>query len=228
VLKDIQAAIRGIVSAQAVPGQEPTTSAPAKPLVTVSRDYGAMGDEVAERLAERLGVECYNRQILDMIADKAKVNAELMAELDEKVSGMRDAWLYALISGQGAFPANYMRHLTNVVLGLMRSGGVVVGRGAHVILSGKGALRTRVAGSVEVCARRVAEREGIDLDSARAKVEEIQHERSAFVWKAYKSRLNDATAFDLTLCSDRFDGPDAIVEVILKTMSVTGLGAGAS
>ena len=52
----------------------------------------------------------------------------------------------------------YRDTLVKLVMSIGRMGGLIVGRGAHVVLSDACALRVRVTGSPEVCARRMAER----------------------------------------------------------------------
>ena len=39
-------------------------------VITISRQYGSGGKEVAERLAKKMGVRCYDRQILYLAAEK--------------------------------------------------------------------------------------------------------------------------------------------------------------
>ena len=41
-----------------------------KTIITISRQYGSGGKEIAELLAEKLGVRCYDRQILYLAAEK--------------------------------------------------------------------------------------------------------------------------------------------------------------
>lgn len=56
-----------------------------KPVVTISRSYGAMGKVVAQALADRLQVRCFDRTILEEIAHRARVDIDLVRTLDERV-----------------------------------------------------------------------------------------------------------------------------------------------
>jgi hypothetical protein len=200
----------------------PTVDNRPPPLVTLSRDYGAQGERIAERLAARLGVEVHDHSLIDAVARHSGSDPRLMAELDEKVAHLRDAWVLALLTNQPILNQTYRSHLVNILLALTETGGVIVGRGAHVVLAGKAVLRVRIVGSLEACARRVAEDEKISLEEARRKVEDTNHERSRFVWEQFHSRLNEAVNFDLILNTDHIPA-DAAVELVLAAMAARGL-----
>ncbi|MGD9788848.1 MAG: AAA family ATPase [Sulfuricellaceae bacterium] len=195
---------------------------PPKPLVALSRDHGAGGEEVAEILSQRLGVGCYDKTLLDAIASSAGTDPYLMGELDEKVAHLRDAWVMSLLTNQPVLNEHFRNHLVNVVLGLVGTGGVIVGRGAHLILAGKPMLRLRIAGSPEACARRIAETDNIPISEALKQVQRINHERAHFVWEHFHSRLNDPTQFDLAVNTDHIP-PAQAAELALSAMAARGL-----
>ncbi len=39
-------------------------------IITISREFGSGGRELGKRLAETLGVPCYDQEIIEMIAEK--------------------------------------------------------------------------------------------------------------------------------------------------------------
>src|SRR6516225_5326646 len=59
-------------------------------VITVSREYGAGGGEVARRLAERLSWELLDRELLHQAAAVEKVPDEELVALDEKAMGLVD------------------------------------------------------------------------------------------------------------------------------------------
>ncbi len=211
--------LRGLVEASRSLEKRPV---PPKPLVALSRDCGAGGEEVAEILSQRLGVGCYDKTLLDAIASSAGTDPYLMGELDEKVAHLRDAWVMSLLTNQPILNEHFRNHLVNVVLGLTGTGGVIVGRGAHLILAGKPMLRLRIAGSPEACAKRVAEAENLPLAEALEQVRRVNHERAHFVWEHFHSRLNDPTQFDLAVNTDHIP-PAQAAELALSAMAAKGL-----
>ncbi|SFM45319.1 Cytidylate kinase [Ectothiorhodospira mobilis] len=196
---------------------------PAKPLVTLSRDYGAGGEEVARILARRLGVSSFDETILDRVAKHAEQDRALLAELDEKVSAWKTHWIYSVLSGDVYHLTAYRRALVDVLLALSAEGGVIVGRGAHVFLRDRGAFRVRIAGSPRYCAPRVAAAEGLAEAEAREKVETINHQRQQFLWDLVRRRTNDATQFDLTINTDRLHDWERVARLILQAMADAGV-----
>jgi hypothetical protein len=191
-------------------------------VVAVSRDYASGGGEVARLLAARLRVRCFDKELLDGVVQDAKVPRYLMERLDEQVQSAWDDWAYSVITGKPAFKEDYRRHLVNVVLGIARSGGVILGRGAHLILDPRRAFRVRITGSLEKCAEREAQRRGISMEQARAECTRVNAERAEFTRRLYRVEWDDPTRFDLIVNSDRLDAP-AMVEVILCAMRHAGM-----
>lgn len=213
---------------RAIVGAEITTEGigaedvlPRGSVVTISRDYGSGGAEVAKRLAARLGVKAFDREILDAVTKDARVDRYLMERLDEKVRSSLDDWAFTTITGKSAFKEDYRRHLVNVIVGIAGSGGVIVGRGAHLILDPARAFRVRVCGSVESCAERIAQRLGIPRQEAQSEVLRVNKERNDFVRSLFGVDTTDASRFDLVVNSDRLK-IEQVVELILSAMVLAG------
>lgn len=218
-----QSVIRSIVDAEFGYPRQGAATLECPPVVTLSRDYGAGGNVVAELLSQRLGVEVYDREILDGIADASKVDRELMEQLDEKVRAQRaTAWVRSIFTNNTAFPESYRYHLVNVVLGICNTGGIIVGRGAHIVLAARPVFRVRIVGSETTCAERIAEREDIPVSEALEKVAAVNQERGEFLWQMFHRRQNDATLFDLTVNTDHFPSFDAVADLIVEAMAKSG------
>lgn len=201
--------------AAAPPPAEGTIAKPQKPVITLSRDYGAGGEDIAARLGQRLGVPVYDEQVLKEVADRLHDDPAIIRMLDESIGRSLDMWLYRLVSGKDLGQDSYRDTLVRVVMSLGRLGGVIVGRGAHVILADGCALRVRVAGSPEVCARRMTERGQGSYDAELAKANDINHRRGKFVWDMFHSRLSDASQFDITVNTDRMGDFEDVEEMLV-------------
>ena len=216
-----QAVIKALIAANE--SKKPEIEATPPPTVTVSRDFGSGGNEIAAMVAERLGVRIYNKEILDDIAKQKNANKELMEKLHETVNTASDAWLYAMVFGKNVTRDDYQKALVTAIRAIYRSGGVIMGRGAHVILEGRKILRVRITGSVDACAKRVAQREGIALGEAKKKVRERRSVRGKYLWSIFSSRINDPTKFDLTINTDMFTNYAQVADLIVRTLEVTGM-----
>ncbi len=190
-------------------------------VVTVARSCGSGGEEIAELLAERLGLRCYDAELVVAIAEDARTDKRVMDQLDEHSQHLMDGWLRAIITGKGAFAPDYRRALVDVVLGISHSGGVIVGRGANFILTGKNVFRIRVVCPFETCVARVAEREQIDTHKAEKHVLKVDKQRDKFIKQVFPSNVHASASYDLTINTDAFSFEQA-VEVILFAMEQRG------
>jgi cytidylate kinase len=190
-------------------------------VVTVSRGYGALGKETAQRLADTLGVRCCDRYILQEVSKRANVDVELVMHLDERVSHIGSDWWKTLFKEKSYSRERYLHHLIKVVLNISMKGGVIVGRGAHLILGPERCFRVRVVGSLEKCARRISEREGIDIQAAERRVREVDRERAEYLNELYGVHAGDSSNFDLVLNTDRFTVEEATT-LILDAMQQAG------
>ena len=173
-------------------------------VVTVSRGYGALGKETAQALADTLGVRCCDRYILQEVAKRANVDVELVRRLDERVSTIGSDWWKTLFREKSYSKERYLHHLVKVVLNISTRGGVIVGRGAHLILGPERCFRVRIVGSLDKCAQRISVREGIDVEAARRRVGQVDRERAEYLNELYGVHAADPANFDLVLNTDRF------------------------
>jgi len=171
-----------------------------QPMVCVSREYGARGAEMGRMVAEQLGFRFYSQELIHDVAQEAQVRDQLVESLDERVQDRISEWVSGLIK-RGVFaPSDYLRNLSKVVLTLGRHGkGVVVGRGAHFLLDPQVTLRVRVISPLELRTARIAARDGLSRDEARAKILRIDGERIAFNKQHYGADISDPAHYDLVV-----------------------------
>lgn len=194
------------------------------PVVALSRGYGCGGEEIGHALAKRLQVGYFDKEVLTQIVSQSGGDKYLLEKLDEKVKSRWDAWILSFLSGDNVLNENYERLLINVLLGILDTGGIIMGRGAHLILAQHPeVIRVRVIGSPEVCAKRVMKSEGLTLEEARKKIEEKNHQRGKFVWDYWKHRLSDPTEFDLVINTDHFHDFSRVTEMIIDAMHGMGI-----
>lgn len=203
------------------PRKKPET--PPAPTVTLSRDYGAGGEEVAKRVADYLGVKTFDQEILEAVAKAIGTDPHLLQHLDERVSSMWDSWLRSLVGGRDIYRTNYRRRLFDVVLGIACTGGVILGRGAHLILATRQAFRVRITGSPQRCAQRVAEAEGLTVDEALQRILEVNAERERYIRDTYGRELNNASDFDLIINTDKYADLDLVARLIITAMGYSGI-----
>lgn len=218
---NILSAISAMATVATATQSEPTIHHPAKPVVTISRDYGSGGDVIATRLAQRLGVPLYDSHVLKEVAERLNDDPAIVRLLDEGFGRAKDMWLYRLFSGKDVGPDNYRDTLAKVVMSLGRMGGVILGRGGHVILRDACACRIRIAGTPEICAARMAAQGHGDFQHELDKAHQVNHKRGKFVWDVFGTRISDANQFDIVINTDRMvDFEDAVEMLVVMAQAI--------
>ena len=65
-----------------------------KRIITIERQYGSGGSAIGKLTAQKLGINCYNRQILDMTAERCGISADYLESAEENVP---TSFLYSLL-----------------------------------------------------------------------------------------------------------------------------------
>jgi cytidylate kinase len=207
----------------AVPGSEqPLAPAPlaARPVITISRDPGSRGRELAYALGEKLGLPVYDRELIHRIAKSTHVEEQIVSFLDEKPRSLLTDWMCSMEpSGAYLSPYLYFQHLVSAVQAIQRRGAaVILGRGAHLILDAGQALRVLVTAPYADRVRTVAAREGVDLAEARKRVARAEAERRAFLEKYFRVRVVEPSSFDLVLNTSAL-GVAGCVDVVCAALA---------
>ena len=109
------------------------------PIITLSRELGSRGDDVALAVAERLKLRLIGRELINQAARQAGAPEIALAEIDE-------LGLLGLKPGRAAFQL-YRTTVEQVIRDLAAGGNVLlIGRGGQIVLAGQaGVLHVRVS-----------------------------------------------------------------------------------
>lgn len=58
-------------------------------VITIARGFGSGGKDIGTRLSKRLGIPCYERQLLTMASEKSGIAESIFVENDEKLRGTK-------------------------------------------------------------------------------------------------------------------------------------------
>ena len=181
--------------------------------VTISREYGSGGSEIAARLAQRLGWRVIDHAIVERAARALGTNQEEAEAHDEQTEGIIAQLLYdvqyidpttvasAPPLGAALSDEAYRAAVERVVRAAAARGQVViVGRGSQVILAGRrDVLRVRIIAPLEQRIASVVQREGLDRHEATAQVHTKDRERTRYLEAGYQREANDVHLYDLIL-----------------------------
>lgn len=168
------------------------------PCITISREPGSGGSEVARRLAAELGMDLIGAQIIQQVAERAGMSEQVIASLDEKEVRRRDAWIDAMFRSRHISPDDYLRHLTRVVGTIGRQGNtVIVGRGAQFILPPQETFRIRLIASRELRIRNIMRDSNSGFEESEAYAYKTEADRNAFHRKYFHADWAKPHHYDL-------------------------------
>jgi cytidylate kinase len=175
-------------------------------VITVTRDYGAGGYEVAPRLAEQLGWEVLDRELLHQAAALERVSDEELERMDEKAVRLVDRFRL--------HPPHqrYLHGLTEVARRAAERGNVVlVGRGTGQLLADcPTALHLRLVAPLDLRARRMAQKEGWSQEQALARCTEQDRTRERFTRYFFGDAPLQSWSYHLTFHTGRVPLDDVV------------------
>jgi cytidylate kinase len=192
-----------------------------RPVITVTGQHGARGDELSQQLAKELGFDHFDREIIHRVAESAHLSERVVAAMDMKKRELLADWLNAFATRNYISPAEYKYHLAHVIGAIAHQGGaVIVGRGAHLLLKGQ-ALRVLAVAPLDDRVRTVMETESLSERDARRRIEEVESDRHAFIVTHYHAEWADPTAYDLVVNTAALglDGAIAAIRAALAKWS---------
>ena len=134
------------------------------PVLTLSRELGSRGDDIAVAVAERLGLRLVGRELLNRAARQAGAPEVALAEIDE---------LGLLGVKPTAKALRLYRETVEAIIHELAAAGnlLLVGRGGQVVLAGRpGVLHVRVSAPREQRAALVQARCGVPAEVDRKSV----------------------------------------------------------
>lgn len=186
--------------------------------VTISRQTGAGGSEVARLVGDQLGWQVWDKNLLERIAQRYRLDRSMLELVDETES----SWVYDVLGTwmdcRIISHDRYVSYLTRVILAVARQQRcVLVGRGAQFILPRDKGLAVRIIAPMEVRIQRVAPRMGLSASEARRYIEETDRGRSEFVRRFFHHDIDQPELYDLVINTAR-QGIDGAVRQILSAI----------
>jgi cytidylate kinase len=187
--------------------------------VSISREAGAGGSQIAQLVGQQLGWEVLDKNLLDQVAERFRCSRSMLKLVDETES----SWVYDVLGTwmdrQVVTHDKYVAHLGRVILAAARRGNVVlVGRGARFLLPREKGLAVRLIASKKYRVEQIVQREGLNQADAGRWVEVTDRGRREFVLRYFHQDIADPHLYDLVINVERL-GPAATVQQIVTAIS---------
>ncbi len=199
----------------------------APPLITITRQYGSGGSDIARLVARALGWTLIDNEFVEQVARLAGLPPEEVAQREERAPGLLERMARTLaIASPELFlttapdagerdEATIVRMTERVIAEAAAEGrAVLVGRGAQAVLATRGnALHVYVIASKPWRRKTAVERLGVDPTHVDRVVDETDRERDRYVKTHYGRDRHDLTNYDLVLNAERlgFEGAAALI-----------------
>ncbi len=195
--------------------------------VTVSREYGSGGGEIAARLARHLDWQLIDHEIVERVAIEMGTSLGAAEARDERTEGVIARIFntlqllqpdYMAGSSPEAFLRNeetYLKTVNQIVRAASAQGHVVIiGRGSQVILAKqRDILHVRIIAPFEKRVEYVMKRERINQSAAETRIRIKDSDHAKHLETAFHRKPDDAHLYDIVL-STAFLDLDSAVEII--------------
>lgn len=186
-------------------------------IITVGRQHGSNGHDIARALAKELGYICYDKEIVDHAAENSNFSKEIFDSYDEKrVSpyiiptphyvGMHEGFRLNMQVASAQFDA--IRALAD------KGDAIFVGRCAdYVLRSRKDLMSVFIMADEDFRIKTIMARKNLSMEQARKLIREVDKDRSSY-YKYYTDQIwGESENYDMCINSGRI-GVQGTVEVI--------------
>ena len=199
----------------------------ANKIYTIGREFGSGGREVGEKLAAKLGIKLYDKELLQQAAKDSGFCEEIFENHDEKPT---NSFLYSLVmdtysvSGYSAAPFLDMPLNHKVFLAQFetikkiaeKESCVIVGRCADYALSDNpDCINVFIHADLDVRIKNVSRNLNITENKARDIINKTDKQRASYYNYYTSKKWGDSKSYNLSLDAGKL-GTDNCVEMILK------------
>ena len=153
-------------------------------IITIGRQIGSGGSEIGMEVAKRLGIQCYDRQLIEMACDYGELDQDILAEAEEK---RPNPFLYSVPrqmqndkTGRGIAINDMVFNLQSEVIRRLaeKEFCVIIGRCADYVLREQpGVTSIFIYADMDFREKRTIEKEYYTAKDAKKNIKRIDRER---------------------------------------------------
>ena len=193
-----------------------------KRVITINRMLGSNGRLIGKALAEELGFAFYDRELIDIAAQKENIPFDLLAKVDEKRGSQ---WRFPIDHELQMDSDFHFVPMNDVLFDLQRKiildaaekeDCVIVGRCANYILGNK-CLSVFIHAPFDYRVQTIIERTGREEKSAQKLVKKIDKERRTYYEYFTDTNWLDMLQYDLCINSSTVS-KEQIIQMVKKLL----------
>ena len=204
-------------------------------VVTFARGFGTGGKEIASKLADVLGIHCYENRILTLASQMSGLDEEIFREVDEKIrnKGGFSSFLRGLPKAKNYIARNekfvsddkLFEYQSKIIKDLAETEScVIVGKCADYVLRGNPrVVSVYIEAPRAFCLKRTMEKMGVTAEVAAATISQTDKFRADY-YEYYTggNYWTNPVNYDITLNSEKV-GIEGCVEMVKHLLQVKGL-----
>lgn len=192
-------------------------------IITIGRQFGSGGHEIGRLLAQKLGIPCYDKELIVLAAQKSGMSPEVFSHVDETAT---NSFLYAVSAGSipgttyqppQNLPLNDKLFITqtDLIRAKAKEGPCVfVGRCADSILADTAPiLNVFIRADMPFRVARIMEAEKCSEKAAADMIVKADKKRAKYYNFYTQKRWGDVDSYDLVLNNAKL-GAEKAVEII--------------
>ena len=190
-----------------------------KIVLTIGREFGSGGREIAVSLAEKLHIEYYDSSLIDMAAERGGLDVDELREADEKKGSF---WFYSIPVDENSVSI-YDRPMDEVLFNLQSKiimeladmgACIIVGRcGDFVLQDIPDVYSIFIYSSLKTRVDRIMNKYSLTEKDAEAMLRKTSRDRDSYYKKFTKRDREDKNNYHLMLDSGKL-GIDKTVEIL--------------
>lgn len=173
-------------------------------IISISREYGSCGHEIAELVAKELGIALYDRNLLDAVADEMDMSADKLRKFDEKP---RNIFMTRSVNGHSNAMEDVVAQMQFEYLQKKAAEGesfVVVGRcGETALKEYKNLIKVFVMGDKQCKIDHIMKKFSLSEDEAETKMNRHDARRKAYHNSYSDNKWGDSRGYDLCVSSSK-------------------------
>ncbi|RRF95200.1 MAG: cytidylate kinase-like family protein [Lachnospiraceae bacterium] len=191
-----------------------------KYIITLSREFGSLGRPIARKLSEFLGIDYYDREIVEKTAENLGLPLEVIKNTEEKVQSRFFAMGFPLGTGATDQQDQIFSEQARIIRDMTDKGScIIVGRCSDYILGNeKNCYRIYVYSPLEDRYRNCVDYLHIDPNEARKMIAKVDKARKAYHLHYAGYLPGDEAGHDLMINSSVMgvDGTARCLEKVIR------------
>ena len=186
-------------------------------VVTISRQFGSMGRMIAQQLSRELGVNFYDRDIVEETASRMGLPVSVISNTEENSKSIYFKQQYPLGMGIASMRDEIFLIQKNIIRDLaQKESCIIVGRCADSILMDmENHLNVYIYAPMDARLRNAVELAKLDEKTAKKMIREIDRSRELYHRRYCPEYVDPSTNKDIMIDSSRF-GAEGTVKILAE------------